>query len=512
MRSRKFDYIYPPVMIFHRLLGIFHKSEESYRRYLHKVTTLKHKNMDILSKIDDVIKGQPFIHDDFMLTNDFARELYHQSAEDMPIIDYHCHLVPKMIADNHQFKDLTEVWLGGDHYKWRAMRGNGIPEDFITGPRGSYEKFEKWAETVPYTMRNPLYHWTHLELARVFGIYDTLSPKTARAIYEECTAKLQTEEFRGQALMKRFKVETVCTTDDPADTLEYHKQINENPFGVKVLPTWRPDKAMVVEKPEQYKEYILKLSAVSGVEINNYQDLLDALQKRHDFFAEMGCRLSDHGLETFYAEDFELEEIDRIFKDTLAGKTPTKEDALKFRSAIMLDFARMDHAKGWTQQFHIGAIRDNNTRMFNLLGPDTGYDAIHDVQCAAAGHKFLDRLAMEDKLTKTILYNLNPKDNEVLATMAYTFNDGTWPGKIQLGSGWWFLDQEDGMRKQMNALSSLGLLSRFVGMLTDSRSFLSYPRHEYFRRILCSVLGEDLEKGKLPKSEMEFIHQMVKDI
>ena len=455
---------------------------------------------------------QPFINDDFMLTNDFARELYHESAEKMPIIDYHCHLVPKMIADNYQFRDLTEVWLGGDHYKWRAMRGNGVPEEFITGGRESYEKFEKWAETVPYTMRNPLYHWTHLELARIFGIHDLLSPKTARAIYDECTAKLQTEEFRGQALMQRFNVNVVCTTDDPADTLEYHKQVKDNPFGTKVLPTWRPDKAMVIEKPQQYKEYIAKLAAVSGVEINSYQDLLDALQKRHDFFHEMGCRISDHGLENFYAEDFELEEIDRIFRNTLAGKQPTQEEVLKFRSAILLDFARMDHAKGWAQQFHIGAIRDNNTRMFNILGPDTGYDAIHDVACAAAGHKFLNRLAMEDKLTKTILYNLNPKDNEVLATMAYTFNDGTCPGKIQLGSGWWFLDQEDGMKKQMNALSSLGLLSRFVGMLTDSRSFLSYPRHEYFRRILCNVLGEDIAAGKLPKSEMEFIHKMVKDI
>ena len=453
-----------------------------------------------------------FINDDFMLTNDYARELYHESAEHMPIIDYHCHLVPKMIADNWQFKDLTEVWLGGDHYKWRALRGNGVPEEFITGKRESYEKFEKWAQTVPYTMRNPLYHWTHLELARVFDVYKTLSPATAREIYEECTAKLQTPQYRGQELMKRFNVKVVCTTDDPADSLEYHQYINEHPFGVKVLPAWRPDKAMAIEKPQQYIEYIQKLASVAGVEIRNYQDLLDALAKRQEFFHQMGSRLSDHGLETFYAEDFTMEEIDTIFRNTLKGKVPTKEEILKFRSAILLDFARMDHAKGWVQQFHIGAIRDNNTRMFNILGPDTGYDAIHDVQCAAAGHKFFNTLALEDKLTKTILYNLNPKDNEVLATMAYTFNDGTCPGKMQLGSGWWFLDQEDGMRKQINALSALGLLSRFVGMLTDSRSFISYPRHEYFRRILCNVLGEDLAAGKLPKSEMAFIHQMVKDI
>ena len=464
--------------------------------------------MDLNSKLE----GMPFINDDFMLTNEFARELYHDSAEKMPIIDYHCHLVPKMIADNYQFKDLTEVWLGGDHYKWRAMRGNGVPEEFITGGRESYEKFEKWAETVPYTMRNPLYHWTHLELARIFDVHELLSPKTAKAIYDECTAKLQTEEYRGQALMRRFDVKVVCTTDDPADSLEYHKQIKDNPFGTKVLPTWRPDKAMAIEKTEQYQEYIKKLADISGVEINSYQDLLDALGKRHDFFHEMGCRISDHGLENFYAEDFEIEEIDKIFRNTLKGIKPTNEEVLKFRSATLLDFARMDHAKGWAQQFHIGAIRDNNTRMFNILGPDTGYDAIHDVSCAAAGHKFLNKLAMEDKLTKTILYNLNPKDNEVLATMAYTFNDGTCPGKIQLGSGWWFLDQEDGMKKQMNALSSLGLLSRFVGMLTDSRSFLSYPRHEYFRRTLCNLIGHDIEQGLLPASEMEFLGQMVENI
>ena len=455
---------------------------------------------------------RPFINDDFMLNNEYARELYHESAAGMPVIDYHCHLVPKMIADNHRFEDLTDVWLGGDHYKWRAMRGNGVSEDYITGSRSSYEKFEKWAETVPYTMRNPLYHWTHLELARVFGVYETLNPSNTRRIYDECTEKLRTEEYRGQELIKKFNVKVVCTTDDPADSLEHHKRINDNPFGVKVLPAWRPDKAMMIEDPAGYKEYICKLCEVSDTEINDYQDLLNALRKRHDFFHDLGSRLSDHGLDTFYAEDFEMEEIDMIFRQTLKGQTPTAGEVRKFRSAILLDFARMDHEKGWAQQFHIGAIRNNNTRMFNSIGPDTGYDAIHDERCAAAGHKFLDRLALEDKLTKTILYNLNPKDNEVLAAMAYTFNDGTCPGKMQLGAGWWFLDQEDGMKKQMNALSSLGLLSRFVGMLTDSRSFISYPRHEYFRRILCNMIGEDIENGKLPKSEMSFIHQMIKDI
>ena len=449
---------------------------------------------------------------DFLLTNDYARELFHESAETCPIIDYHCHLVPKMIADNHQFIDLTDVWLGGDHYKWRAMRGNGIPEEYITGSKSSYEKFEKWAETVPYTMRNPLYHWTHLELSRVFGVDKILKPETAREIYEECSAMLQTPQFRANELMKKFNVEVVCTTDDPADSLEYHQQIKNNPFGVKVLPTWRPDKAMAVENPVAYKEYIQTLSQSAGISINKYSDLIEALRIRHKFFEELGCRLSDHGMDTFYAEDYTEKEIEDIFARTLAGEVPSAVDLKKFRSAMLYDFAVMDAETGWTQQFHIGVIRNNNSKMFKLIGADTGFDAIHDVHCAAAGHKFFDRLASADRLTKTILYNLNPKDNEVLATMAYTFNDGSVAGQMQLGSGWWFLDQEDGMRKQMNTLSSLGLLSRFVGMLTDSRSFLSYPRHEYFRRILCNLIGEDIAAGKLPASEMDFMHKMVKGI
>ena len=430
----------------------------------------------------------------------------------MPIIDYHCHLIPQMIAENHQFADITELWLGGDHYKWRAMRGNGVDEEYITGGKSSWEKFSKWAETVPYTMRNPLYHWTHLELKRVFGIDSLLSPATARDIFEECNAKLATEEFRGQALIRRFNVEVVCTTDDPADDLRYHKAIAEKPFGVKVIPAWRPDKAMAIENPESYKAYLEKLGEAAGMEIRTYADLIEALGKRHEFFESMGCKLSDHGLETFYASDYTDSEIEAIFAKVLSGKNADAEELDKFRSACLHDFAVMDAEAGWAQQFHIGAIRNNNTRMFNLLGPDTGYDAIHDVQCAAAGHRFFDRLTLEGKLAKTILYCLNPKDNEVLMTMAYTFNDGTVPGKMQFGSGWWFLDQEDGMRKQMNALSALGLLTRFVGMLTDSRSFVSYPRHEYFRRILCSVLGEDIEKGKLPASEMDFIRKVVEDI
>ena len=458
-----------------------------------------------------------FINEDFMLGTETAKKLYHEHAEHMPIIDYHCHLVPQQIAENIQFRDITQLWLVdghyGDHYKWRAMRGNGVPEEYITGGKhSSWETFEKWAETMPYTMRNPLYHWSHLELSRVFGIDKVLSPKTAREIFEECNAKLATPEFRGQALISKFNVKVVCTTDDPADDLRWHKMILDNPFGTKVIPAWRPDKAMAIENPKTYNEYLQKLGEAAGMEIRSYADLTDALQKRHDFFASMGCKLSDHGLETFYAADYTDSEIGYIFDKVLSGNAPDAEELEKFRSAFLHDQGVMDAEAGWTQQFHVGAIRNNNSKMFESIGPDTGFDAIHDLPMAAAGHKFFDGLAKEDKLAKTILYCLNPKDNEVLTTMAYTFNDGTFPGKMQFGSGWWFLDQEDGMRKQINALSALGLLSRFVGMLTDSRSFISYPRHEYFRRILCDVLGRDIEAGKLPASEIEFIGQMVEDI
>ena len=458
-----------------------------------------------------------FINKDFMLQSDAAKELYHGHAEKMPIIDYHCHLVPQQIAQNIQFRDITQLWLvdghSGDHYKWRAMRANGVPEDYITGgTKTAWETFEKWAETVPYTMRNPLYHWTHLELSRVFGIDKLLSPATAREIFEECNAMLATEEFRGQALIRKFGVETVCTTDDPADDLRWHKMIVENPFGTKVLPAWRPDKAMAIEEPESYKEYILKLGEAAGMEIHSYADLLDALQKRHDFFESMGCKLSDHGMDTFHAADYTESEVDTIFRKVLNGIFPDADELEKFRSAFLHDAAVMDAKSGWAQQFHVGPIRNNNTKMFLSAGPDTGFDAIHDLPVAAAGLKFFDTLASEDALAKTILYCLNPKDNEVMMAMAYTFNDGTYPGKMQFGSGWWFLDQEVGMRRQIDALSMLGLLSRFVGMLTDSRSFISYPRHEYFRRILCDVLGKDIEEGKLPASEMDFIGKMVEDI
>ena len=453
-----------------------------------------------------------FINPDFMLQTETARQLYHRHAESMPIIDYHCHLSPKEIAENIQFQDITQLWLGGDHYKWRALRANGVPEEYITGKRSSWEKFQKWAETVPYTMRNPLYHWTHLELKRVFDIDKLLSPATAREIFEECNAMLAKPEFRGQALIRKFNVDVVCTTDDPADDLGWHKMIQENPFGTKVLPAWRPDKAMAIENPKAYKEYLEKLEQAAGMKITSYADLQDALQKRHDFFASRGCKLSDHGMDTFYAADYKEAEVEAIFNNVLAGKVPSADDLDKFRSAFLHDQAVMDARSGWAQQFHVGPLRNNNEKMFKALGPDTGFDAIGDLPVAAAGHKFFSRLALEDSLAKTVLYCLNPKDNDVMVAMAYTFNDGTVPGKMQFGSGWWFLDQEVGMRRQMESLSNLGLISRFVGMLTDSRSFVSYPRHEYFRRILCDLFGKDVESGKLPASELDFIGRMMEDI
>ena len=459
---------------------------------------------------------KPFMDENFLLQTETAQKLYHEHAAKMPIIDYHCHLIPKMVADDHRFKSITEIWLGGDHYKWRAMRSNGVDERFCTGTDTSdWEKFEKWAETVPYTFRNPLYHWTHLELKTAFGIDKLLNPETAREIFDECNDKLLNDpNMTARGLMRRYNVEAVCTTDDPVDTLEYHKQVRDSGFEIKMLPTWRPDKAMAVETPAEFRAYVEKLAEVSGVEINKFQDMIDALQKRHDFFEEMGCRLSDHGIEEFYAEDFTDGEIEAIFDKVYGGKQLTAEEINKFKSAMLLVFGEMDYASGWTQQFHYGAIRNNNSKMFKLLGPDTGFDSIGEFTTAKACAKFLDTLNSRGKLTKTILYNLNPCANEVLATMLGNFQDGTIPGKIQFGSGWWFLDQKDGMEKQMNALSLLGLLSRFVGMLTDSRSFLSYPRHEYFRRTLCNLVGNDVENGLIPYTgyEENRVNQMIEDI
>ena len=454
-----------------------------------------------------------FIHEDFLLSGPTARELYHAHAERQPIIDYHCHLSPREVAEDIRFHDITELWLSADHYKWRAMRANGIPEEYVTGrTHTAWEVFEKWAETVAYAMRNPLYHWTHLELKRVFGIDKVLSPATAREIFDECNEKLQSPEYSGQALIRRFGVEAVCTTDDPADDLRWHRQIAEHPFGTKVLPTWRPDKAIAIENPAAYKEYLKQLGEAADKNINSYTDLVEALQKRHDFFAQAGCKLSDHGLDTFHAADYTMLEIELIFKKVLLGKKPNAGERDKFYSALLHDLAVMDAETGWAQQFHVGPIRNNSSRLMRLAGPDTGFDSILDLEISAAGNRFFDRLDDEGKLAKTILYCLNPKDFEVMATMAGNFNDGSVPGKMQLGAGWWFLDQESGMRRQMDALSQLGLLSRFVGMLTDSRSFISYTRHEYFRRILCDLVGADVDSGRLPASEMERIGAMIEDI
>ena len=454
-----------------------------------------------------------FIHEDFMLTGPTARELYHAHAEQQPIIDYHCHLSPQEVAENIQFRDITQLWLGYDHYKWRAMRANGVVEEYITlRQRNAWEVFEKWAETVPYTMRNPLYHWTHLELKRVFDIDKILSPATAREIFEECNAKLALPEYRGQALIRRFGVEVVCTTDDPADDLRWHKQIAAHPFGTKVLPTWRPDKAIAIEDPAAYKAYLKRLGEAADKNIDSYADLIEALRKRHDYFAQAGCKLSDHGLDTFHAADYTGQEIESIFKKVLLGRTPDATERDKFYSALLHDLAVMDAETGWVQQFHVGPIRNNCSRMLRQAGPDTGFDSILDLEISAAGNRFLDRLDDEGKLAKTILYCLNPKDFVVMASMAGNFNDGSVPGKMQLGAGWWFLDQESGMRQQMDSLSQLGLLSRFVGMLTDSRSFISYTRHEYFRRILCNMVGADVDSGRLPRSEMQRIGEMIEDI
>ncbi|KAA6303023.1 MAG: glucuronate isomerase [Candidatus Ordinivivax streblomastigis] len=454
-----------------------------------------------------------FLDENFVLQTETAQQLYHEHAKKQAIIDYHCHLDPKMIAGNRRFDNLGQIWLEGDHYKWRAMRTNGIDERYITGKETSdWEKFEKWAETVPYTMRNPLYHWTHLELKTAFGIHQILKPETAREIYDHCTALLQKPEYSARGLMKRYHVELVCTTDDPVDSLEYHIALKKEGFEVQVLPTWRPDKAMAVESPADFRAYIEKLSDVAGVTIHRFDDLLQALQVRHDFFASVGCKLSDHGIEEFYAEAYTHAEIQAIFNTVYGGKMLSQEEILRFKSCMLYEFAKMDDSKGWTQQFHYGALRNNNTRMFKQAGPDTGFDSIGDWSTAKSLSKLLNRLAGEGKLAKTILYNLNPKDNDLIATMLGNFQEGPVAGKIQFGSGWWFLDQKYGMEAQMNSLSALGLLSRFVGMLTDSRSFLSYPRHEYFRRVLCNLIGNDVEQGLLPASELPFLAQLVEDV
>jgi glucuronate isomerase len=457
-------------------------------------------------------RQKTFLNEDFLLRTETARILYHQYAKDMPIIDYHCHLPPDQIAEDKQFDNLTQIWLYGDHYKWRAMRANGINEKYCTGNASDWEKFEQWAATVPYTMRNPLYHWTHLELKRYFDIDLILNKDTAREIYDACNEKLKQPEFSVNGLLQKMNVKVICTTDDPIDSLAYHKQIAGQNFSIQVLPTFRPDKVMLlIDSPPDFNAYLALLAQQTGLgSIETYADLLQHIQNRHDFFAEMGGRLSDHGLEHIYA-DFDENLAKQAFLKAKTGTLPTEQERTAFKSVLLSEMAKMDHAKSWTQQFHLGALRNNNARMLRELGPDTGWDSIGDYSQAQNLSKFLNHLDSTNQLSKTILYNLNPSDNEVLATMTGNYNDGTVAGKMQFGSGWWFLDQKDGMERQMNALSNMGLLSRFVGMLTDSRSFLSYPRHEYFRRILCNLLGNDVENGELP-NDIAWLGKMVQDI
>ena len=453
-----------------------------------------------------------FLDEDFLLTTPTARALYHDHARHQPIIDYHCHLPPADVARNRRFDNLTRIWLEGDHYKWRAMRTNGVSERYCTGDATDREKFEQWAATVPFTMRNPLYHWTHMELRRPFGISRLLTSETAREVWEECNEKLTQPDFHARGIMRSFDVEVVCTTDDPADTLEHHAEMRRAGGPLRMLPTFRADKAMATDVPEVYNGYLDQLGAAAGLTIRTYDDLLDALRRRHDHFAALGCRLSDHGLEHIYADACTHATARQLFDKVRGGRTLTPTEGSALKSAVLFELALLDHARGWTQQFHLGALRNNNPRMMRTLGPDTGFDAIGDFAQARALARFLARLDADDRLARTILYNLNPADNYVFATMTGNFNDGSLPGKVQFGSGWWFLDQQQGMEWQLNALSNLGLLSQFVGMITDSRSFLSYPRHDYFRRILCNLLGRDVDGGLLPASETGWIGHIVERV
>ena len=452
-----------------------------------------------------------FLGDDFLLQNEIGVQLYEQFATQAPIIDYHNHLSPEDIATNRKFKNITEAWLEGDHYKWRAMRINGVPEKYCTGNESPFDKFQKWAATVPYTLRNPLYHWTHLELKNYFGVRKLLDEKTAREIYDDCSAQLQQDDFSVQALLSKMNVEVVCTTDDPSDSLEHHKAFAKQSARFKMFPTFRPDKTYATEDQASYNKYLDKLSQASGVTIKTFDDLIEALKKKVSFFHDNGCRASDHGLEFLYFDEQALSAAPGLFKKIREGKQLGVEERLQLKCAILVNVCKFYHEKGWAQQFHLGALRNNNSRMLRTLGPDTGFDSIGDFPQAQHMSRFFDHLDSTNQLAKTILYNLNPSQNELFATMTGNFNDGSIPGKIQFGSGWWYLDQKDGMEKQMNTLSNMGLLSRFVGMVTDSRSFLSFPRHEYFRRILCNLLACDIERGEIPE-DVKRVGQMIQDI
>lgn len=454
-----------------------------------------------------------FIHHNFLLDTEFARELYHGYAANLPIIDYHCHLKPSEIAEDKRWENISQIWLYGDHYKWRAMRTAGVPERCCTGSASDWEKFQSYAEVVPKALRNPLYHWTHLELKRYFGISDRLlGPETAQSIWEDCNRVITAPNFSARSLMKLSKVEVVCTTDDPVDSLEHHTAIANDPsFDIQVRPTWRPDMTLAIDKPETFVPWLVKLEAAADTSIRNLGDLLGALRKRHDFFHAHGCRLSDRGLETLYGEDCTTSEAAAIFDKALHRKDVLPREALLFKSFMLHELAVMDAEKGWTHQLHYGALRNNNTSMLNKVGADSGFDSIGDWPVAAGMARYFDRLDRAGRLPRTIIYNLNPRDNELVATMIGNFQGDGIAGKMQMGSGWWFLDQLDGMTRQIEALSQLGLLSQFVGMLTDSRSFLSYTRHEYFRRLLCNILGNDVERGVIP-NDIALVGKMAADL
>jgi glucuronate isomerase len=452
-----------------------------------------------------------FMDENFLLKNFTAVKLYNDFAKNMPIIDYHCHLNPREIFENKQFKNITEAWLYGDHYKWRVMRAYGIEEKYITGDASDYDKFIAWAKVIPMTIGNPLYHWTHLELQRFFGIYEVLNEKTAPAIWERVNELLAKKEFRAMGLIKKSNVEALCTTDDPIDSLEYHIKLKENAdFNVKVLPTFRPDKVINIEKPD-FVKYVEKLGQVTGNKIGSYNELLEALEDRLEFFNSVGCKISDHGLDYMPYKECSMEEASKIFDRVLRGEPINSEEIDKYKTCTLKFFGTAYAKYGWAMQLHINVVRNNNTRMFKELGPDTGYDAINDKEVAYQLSRFLDNLEENNSLPKTILYTLNPKDNYVLATIMGCFQGEGIKGKIQFGSAWWFLDNKEGMIEQMQNLANVGLLSCFVGMLTDSRSFLSYTRHEYFRRILCNLLGEWVEDGEFPE-DMELLEEIVKDI
>jgi glucuronate isomerase len=454
----------------------------------------------------------PFIHDDFLLETELARHLFHEIAKPLPIIDYHCHLPVDQIRHNHRFRSITEIWLDGDHYKWRAMRANGVAERFCTGDASDFEKFEAWARTVPQTIRNPLYHWTHMELKRPFGVEELLNEKAARSIYDRTNAALQQDGFTTQGLLRQFGVAVVCTTDDPVDSLEHHAELaRRREPATSVFPTWRPDRAIAIDDPERWNTWVDALATASGVAIDKFSDFWTAIEKRHGAFHEMGCRASDHGLERMYAESFTEADLIRAFDTLRRGRPLDAAAAETFRSGLLYLMAVLDHSRGWVQQFHLGALRNTNARARRTLGPDKGFDSIGDFDQASTLARFLDALDDSNQLAKTILYNLNPRDNELFASMIGNFQDGSVPGKMQYGSAWWFLDQKDGMEAQMRALSNLGLFSRFIGMVTDSRSFLSYSRHEYFRRLVCNLLGNDARAGLAPH-DLDLLAPIVRNV